>query len=59
MNFIELITRAKDESGSELQIVEMYKPLLIKESIHQGIFDEDLFQELVLVLMRCIRTFNI
>ena len=37
----------------------MYKPLLIKEAILEGVFDEDLYQELIAVLIRCIRTLYI
>lgn len=55
MNFKELLLRAK--SGDEAavnEIVAMYKPLLVKESIVSGIFDEDLFQELCLTCLHCI-----
>ena len=56
MNFKELLILA--QRGEDLaikKIVEMYKPLLIKESIVDGIFDEDLHQELMLTLLRCIQ----
>lgn len=59
MSFLELIIRAKSNLSYEEEILEMYRPLLIKESIQQGVFDEDLYQELVIVLVRCIRTFII
>ena len=59
MTFVELLTDAKTNSTSQEQILEMYKPLLIKEAIYDGAFDEDLYQELVTVLLRCIRTFTI
>lgn len=60
MNFKELLILA--QSGEDLaikKIVEMYKPLLIKESIVDGIFDEDLHQELMLTLLRCIQKIKI
>ena len=60
MNFKELLTLA--QSGEALaikKIVEMYKPLLIKESIIDGVFDEDLHQELMLTLLRCIKKIKI
>lgn len=60
MNFKELLILA--QSGEDLaikKIVEMYKPLLIKESIIDGIFDEDLHQELMLTLLRCIQKIKI
>ena len=59
MTFIELLTDARTNSASQQQIIDMYKPLLIKESIPEGVFDEDLYQELVAVLLQCIRTFTI
>ena len=59
MTFGKLLTDAKTNTASQQQILEMYKPLLIKESIYDGMFDEDLYQELVEVLLRCIRTFSI
>jgi len=40
------------------QIVEMYRPLLIKNALVNGIFDEDLYQELTLELLKCIRYFK-
>lgn len=59
MTFPELLTDARENTASQEQILEMYKPMLIKESIREGVFDEDLYQELVAVLLRCIRTFTI
>ena len=59
MTFIELLTDARTNSASQQQLIDMYKPLLIKESITEGVFDEDLYQELVAVLLQCIRTFTI
>ena len=59
MTFIELLTDARTNSASQQQIIDMYKPLLIKESITEGVFDEDLYQELVAVLLQCIRTITI
>jgi len=56
MNFKELLIAAKgmDESAVN-QITDMYNPLLMKESIVDGVFDEDLYQELWLELLNCIR----
>lgn len=60
MNFEELLSRAKDgDSFAIHNVTEMYRPLLIKESIVNGIFDEDLFQELSLTLLNCIRKIKI
>ena len=59
MEFEELLFRAKmnDKQAIE-QIVEMYRPLLIKNALVNGIFDEDLYQELTLELLKCIRYFK-
>lgn len=37
----------------------MYYPLLYKESVVNGIFDEDLLQELCLLFLKCVAKFNI
>ena len=42
-----------------LEILEIYKPLLIKNAIVNGRFDEDLYQELVSTLLQCIQRFQI
>ena len=42
-----------------LKILEIYKPLLIKNAIVNGRFDEDLYQELVSTLLQCIQRFQI
>lgn len=59
MNFEELLFRAKqgDEESKE-KILEMYRPLLIKYSLVNGIFDEDLYQELVVEVLKCIQYFR-
>lgn len=60
MIFRELLMRAKagDEQAIE-KILEMYRPLLLKESIVEGILDEDLYQELCIVFWRCIKKFRV
>ena len=48
MNFYELLILAK--SGDDLaneKILEMYQPLLTKESVIDGVWDEDLYQVLI------------
>ncbi len=59
MNFEELLFRAKqgDEESKE-KILDMYRPLLIKNSLVNGIFDEDLYQELVVETLKCIQYFR-
>lgn len=58
MEFEEILYRAKmnDRQAVE-QIVEMYRPLLIKNALVDGVFDEDLYQELVIETLKCIQHF--
>ena len=60
MNFKELMENAKGGNAHAAgQIYLMYRPLLLKESIVDGMFDEDLYQELSLILLTCIQKFRI
>ena len=60
MNFEDLLRRAKEgEAEAIQQIHRMYRPLLIKNAMELGIFDEDLYQELCAALLQCIRIFTI
>ena len=59
MNFTQLLLDAKENPASALEILRMYRPLLIKESVRDNVLDEDLLQELSIVLLRCITTFSI
>ena len=60
MNFKELLIQAKSgDKDAEESILALYKPLLIKESILESTFDEDLYQELCITLLNCIRKFII
>lgn len=47
-----------DSSAME-ELLHMYYPLLYKESVVNGIFDEDLLQELCLMFLKCVAKFNI
>ena len=60
MEFEELLFRAKmnDKQAIE-QITEIYQPLIIKNALVNGVFDEDLYQELMVELLKCIRTFQV
>ena len=59
MNFEDLLRRAKEgEAEAIRQIHRMYRPLLIKNAMELGIFDEDLYQELIVEFLRCIRFFR-
>lgn len=60
MSFEELLRKAQsgDKTAQE-EIFQMYRPLLIKNSMDTNIFDEDLYQELSATLMQCIFKFRI
>lgn len=60
MNFERLLLKAKEgNADAVLKILEIYTPLLIKNAIVNGRFDEDLYQELVSTLLQCIQRFQI
>ena len=59
MNFKEILLQAKaGQESAVIALLEMYKPLLIKGAIVGGRFDEDLYQELCITLIKCIRMFR-
>lgn len=59
MTFKELLVRARagDQSAVENLLI-MYQPLLLKESIVDGVLDEDLYQELCITFLQCVRKFS-
>ena len=60
MNFEELLRKAKASDRQAVEyMLKMYQPLMMKEAIVNGILDEDLFQELQIVFIQCIRRFDI
>lgn len=60
MNFEMLLRQAqKGDKEAQEEIFQMYRPLLIKNSMDNNVFDEDLYQELSATLMNCIRKFII
>lgn len=60
MTFKELMLRCKENDKAAVdEMLTMYRPLLLKESITDGIFDEDLYQELCLTLLTCVRIFRV
>lgn len=59
MNFKEMLLQAKaGRESSVMDLLEMYKPLLVKNAIINGRFDEDLYQELCITLLKCIVQFR-
>lgn len=57
--FVELFFLAKNGDTYAIDmILEKFKPCLIKNSIINGKFDEDCFQELNVKLIKCIYNFT-
>ena len=57
MDFNKLLLQAKDgEPETVSELLEIYKPLLTKNSIINGTFDEDLYQKLCITFLRCIHS---
>ena len=47
MDFKELLIRAqRGEKNAQEELLKMYQSLIMKESIVENVFDEDLYQEL-------------
>ena len=60
VSFKDILLRAKlGDETAKVMILEQYKPMLIKGSIINGQFDEDLYQEQCMVLMKCIELFQL
>ena len=60
MNFRELFILAKANHPQAMEtVLSMYRPLLMKEAVVNGTFDEDLYQELCLTFLYCIERFRI
>ena len=60
LNFKELLLRAQaGEQRAQEKLLSLYQPLLMKESVVNGLFDEDMYQELCVTLLTCIRRFQI
>lgn len=59
MSFEELLRKAQGgDKAAQEEIFQMYRPLLIKNSMDTNVFDEDLYQELSATLMKCIFKFQ-
>ena len=59
MTFKELLIMARSGDKSAIEnLLLMYQPLLLKESIVDGVLDEDLYQELCITFLHCIRKFS-
>ena len=61
MNEFEIVlSRAKmgDKEAIE-EIYRMFRPLLVKNALDFGVFDEDLYQELCQTMLICINKFRL
>ena len=60
MNFEDLLRRAKEgEAEAIRQIHRMYRPLLIKNAMELGIFDEDLYLDLCAAVRQSILLYTL
>ena len=60
MNFECLLLNAKAGSEDAITVIlQMYRPLLLKYAIIDGVLDEDLYQELSIILLKAIKLFKI
>ena len=56
--FKELVVRAKrGDHNAQEELLTMYKPLLMKEAVIDGVYDEDLYQQLCYRFLICIERF--
>lgn len=59
MEFEKLLAQAKQgEKGAVEKMLEMFQPMLLRNSLVNGRFDEELYQELLLEFFKCIRHFK-
>lgn len=59
MEFEDILFRAQQGDKKAVEkILELFRPMLIRNALIKGIFDEDLYQELVIEVLRCIRHFR-
>lgn len=56
---IVLIEAQKGDKKRQEELLMMYRPLLIRQSIVNDVFDEDLYQELCCKFILCIIKFKI
>ncbi len=60
MEFKELLIRAKrGENDASEKLLKMYEGLIVRNAIINGIFNEDLYQELCYKFLLCIDKFNL
>lgn len=54
---LNLMKARENDKKAMLWIIEMYRPLIIRYSLINGRFDEDLYQENVYTMLICIKKF--
>lgn len=60
MDFRLLLLSAQAGNAEAVEkLFLLYRPLLLKESVVEGQYDEDFYQELCIVFLRCIHGFRI
>ena len=60
MSFCDLFVRVRvGEEVAMEELLNMYKPMLVKYAIINGLFDENLYQELCITLVKCMRMYKV
>jgi len=60
MEFKELLIRAKrGENNAREELLKMYEGLIVRNAIVNGVFNEDLYQDLCYTFLLCIDKFNL
>lgn len=60
MEFKELLIRAKrGENDAREELLKMYEGLIVRNAIVNGVFNEDLYQDLCYKFLLCIDKFNL
>lgn len=60
MRFEDTLVKAKmSDKKAMLEIIEMYRPLMIKYAVVNGCFDEDLYQEFIYTLLYALRSLRL
>ena len=60
MELKDLLLAAKNgDQASLTEVFRLYRPLIINRSKIDGIYDEDLYQELSKILVVCVKRYRI
>lgn len=59
MEFEEMLLKAKQGHPEAVErLLKMFNPMLIRNSLIRGQFEEDLYHELIIEMLKCIRHFR-